>query len=202
MHASVLRASVRSTALLACLATVAALSACSAQPTLTTQPTPTPQPLATPSATPPAAPAPTPMPTPAPETSAASTPSLAPAPTVEAPVGGGPSGASLVMLAGPLDEPEFYCVDVAGFGANLSVSGPLQAHTCKPGADDELFAFNRAPRRAALPGRARTLHRGGRREPLREAVLGVAAAAVRVRRRRHAEAGRRRPVPGRGGRRR
>ena len=83
------------------------------------------------------------MPTRAPETSAASTPTLAPAPTVEAPVGGGPSGASLVMLADPLDEPEFYCVDVAGFGANLNVNGPLQAHTCKPGADDELFAFNR-----------------------------------------------------------
>ena len=85
------------------------------------------------------------MPTRAPETSAASTPTptLAPAPTVEAPGGGGPSGASLVMLADPLDEPEFYCVDVAGFGANLNVNGPLQAHTCKPGADDELFAFNR-----------------------------------------------------------
>ncbi len=65
------------------------------------------------------------MPTPAPATSAASTPTLAPAPTVEATVGGGPSGASLVMLADPLDEPEFYCVDVAGFGANLNVNGPL-----------------------------------------------------------------------------
>lgn len=47
------------------------------------------------------------------------------------------------MLADPLDEPEFYCVDVAGFGANLNVNGPLQAHTCKPGADDEMFAFDR-----------------------------------------------------------
>ena len=46
------------------------------------------------------------------------------------------------MLADPLDEPEFYCVDVAGFGASLNVNAPLQAHTCKPGADDELFAFN------------------------------------------------------------
>ena len=46
------------------------------------------------------------------------------------------------MLADPLDEPEFYCVDVAGFGASLNVNGPLQAHTCKPGADDEMFAFN------------------------------------------------------------
>ncbi len=46
------------------------------------------------------------------------------------------------MLADPLDEPEFYCVDVAGFGAGLNVDAPLQAHTCKPGADDEMFAFN------------------------------------------------------------
>ena len=50
---------------------------------------------------------------------------------------------TLVMLADPLDEPEFYCVDVAGFGASLNVDSPLQAHTCKPGADDEMFAFNR-----------------------------------------------------------
>ena len=50
---------------------------------------------------------------------------------------------TLVMLADPLDEPEFYCVDVAGFGASLGLDRPLQAHTCKPGADDELFAFNR-----------------------------------------------------------
>ena len=49
---------------------------------------------------------------------------------------------SLVMLEDPLDEPKFYCVDVAGFGANLNVNSPLQAHTCKPGADDEMFAFN------------------------------------------------------------
>lgn len=46
------------------------------------------------------------------------------------------------MLADPLDEPEFYCVDVAGFGASIGLDRPLQAHTCKPGADDEMFAFN------------------------------------------------------------
>lgn len=47
------------------------------------------------------------------------------------------------MLEDPLDEPEYYCVDVAGFGASLNLSSPLQAHTCKPGADDEMFEFNR-----------------------------------------------------------
>ena len=46
------------------------------------------------------------------------------------------------MLQDPLDEPEFYCVDVAGFGNSLNLNAPLQAHTCKPGADDELFIFN------------------------------------------------------------
>lgn len=53
-----------------------------------------------------------------------------------------PSAESLIMLQDPLDEPEFYCVDVAGFGSNLNLNAPLQAHTCKPGADDELFIFN------------------------------------------------------------
>jgi len=48
----------------------------------------------------------------------------------------------LIQLADPLDEPEFYCVDVPGFGASLDVDAPLSAHTCKPGADDELFSFN------------------------------------------------------------
>lgn len=46
---------------------------------------------------------------------------------------------SLIQLADPLDEPEFYCVDVPGFRDSLRTDRPLQAHTCKPGADDELF---------------------------------------------------------------
>lgn len=50
--------------------------------------------------------------------------------------GGGPT---LVQLIDPLDEPEFYCVDVPGFGASLNLAAALSAHTCKPGADDELF---------------------------------------------------------------
>ena len=48
-------------------------------------------------------------------------------------------GATLVQLIDPLDEPEFYCVDVPGFGASLDLAAALSAHTCKPGADDELF---------------------------------------------------------------
>ena len=48
-------------------------------------------------------------------------------------------GATLVQLVDPLDEPEFYCVDVPGFGPSLDLAAALSAHTCKPGADDELF---------------------------------------------------------------
>ncbi len=49
---------------------------------------------------------------------------------------------SLIRLRDALDEPEYYCIDVAGFGSSLDRSAPLQAHTCKPGADDELFTLN------------------------------------------------------------
>ncbi|MCY3801332.1 MAG: RICIN domain-containing protein [Chloroflexi bacterium] len=49
---------------------------------------------------------------------------------------------SLIQLIDPLDEPEFYCVDVPGFGASLDLQSPLTAHTCKPGADDETFVMD------------------------------------------------------------
>ncbi len=51
--------------------------------------------------------------------------------------------ATLVQLVDALDEPEYYCVDVPGFGASLNLQSALMAHTCKPGADDEMFAVNR-----------------------------------------------------------
>ena len=50
-----------------------------------------------------------------------------------------PPSPTLIQLVDPLDEPEFYCVDVPGFRASLNLDGALTAHTCKPGADDELF---------------------------------------------------------------
>ena len=53
-----------------------------------------------------------------------------------------PDGETLIQLIDPLDEPEFYCVDVRGFGSGSQLDRPLQAHTCKPGGDDELFLFN------------------------------------------------------------
>ena len=51
-----------------------------------------------------------------------------------------PATAGLLRLADNLDDPQGYCVDVAGFGANIRLDAPLQAHTCKPGSDDQMFA--------------------------------------------------------------
>ena len=48
----------------------------------------------------------------------------------------------LIQLIDPLDEPQFYCVDVPGFRNRVNVDAPLMAHTCKPGAADELFTPN------------------------------------------------------------
>ncbi|MYH62523.1 MAG: RICIN domain-containing protein [Caldilineaceae bacterium SB0675_bin_29] len=53
-----------------------------------------------------------------------------------------PASAGLIQLLDPIDEPEYYCVDVPGFGRSLNLKGDLTAHTCKPGADDEMFLFN------------------------------------------------------------
>ena len=43
----------------------------------------------------------------------------------------------------PLDEPRGYCLDVAGFGANVRTDDPLRVHTCKYGEDniDQLFRW-------------------------------------------------------------
>lgn len=49
---------------------------------------------------------------------------------------------TLIQLRDPLDEPEYYCVDVPGFGSSLNLDGALTAHTCKPNSDDELFIIN------------------------------------------------------------
>ena len=48
----------------------------------------------------------------------------------------------LIQLRDPLDEPEFYCIDVRGVGPNLQIDAPLTAHTCKLGAEDEVFTLN------------------------------------------------------------
>jgi hypothetical protein len=49
-----------------------------------------------------------------------------------------------IQLTDPLDEPQFYCLDVPGSGTAVRLDAALQAHTCKPieTAEDELFAFD------------------------------------------------------------
>ena len=49
----------------------------------------------------------------------------------------------LIELVDRLDEPEGYCVDVPGWGNRLNLNAALMAHTCKPGAADELFVIDR-----------------------------------------------------------
>lgn len=52
------------------------------------------------------------------------------------------SAGELIVLVDPLDEPEFFCFDLAGWGQRLQLDDPLQAHTCKTrNADDQLFHF-------------------------------------------------------------
>ena len=49
-----------------------------------------------------------------------------------------------IQLTDPLDEPEYYCLDVPGAGLGVRLQSALQAHTCKPiaTADDELFTID------------------------------------------------------------
>lgn len=114
-------------------------------------------------------PAPTPAPTPQPTQTAVPTP-VPPTPTIPAPtptaavptpatppttgidVDPATAEATLVQLIDALDESEYYCVDVPGFGRSLQLEAALMAHTCKPGADDEMFAVNRpGPGNLSMP---------------------------------------------------
>ncbi len=49
-----------------------------------------------------------------------------------------------IQLTDPLDEPEYYCLDVPGAGTGVRLQSALQAHTCKPiaTAADELFTID------------------------------------------------------------
>ncbi|MEM7126781.1 MAG: RICIN domain-containing protein [Chloroflexota bacterium] len=49
---------------------------------------------------------------------------------------------TLIQLSDPLDEPEYYCIDVPGFRDSLDLDGALTVHTCKPNSDDEIFTIN------------------------------------------------------------
>lgn len=48
-----------------------------------------------------------------------------------------------IRLVAPLDEPELYCVDLAGWGKSLKLDDPLQTHTCKSqNAADQMFSIS------------------------------------------------------------
>ena len=50
---------------------------------------------------------------------------------------------SLIQLIAPLDEPEYYCIDVPGAGAGVRLQAALQAHTCKQRQfEDEIFTVD------------------------------------------------------------
>ncbi|MFK7804820.1 MAG: hypothetical protein AB8G95_24520 [Anaerolineae bacterium] len=104
-----------------------------------------PEPSATATSTPePATAMPTATATPVPEPSATGTSTPEPAtatPTATAtPVT--TISNTLIQLSDPLDEPEYYCIDVPGHGQSVNLDSALTAHTCKPNADDELFSIN------------------------------------------------------------
>ena len=53
-----------------------------------------------------------------------------------------PTSGGHFRLKAPLDEPEFYCLDIAGWGDHLKLNDPLQSHTCKlSSANDQMFHF-------------------------------------------------------------
>ncbi len=90
-----------------------------------------------PTVLPPAASIPTKPATPA--TPAASSPADPPTVSSSTSVG----DPVFIQLADPLDEPEYYCLDVPGAGPGVRLQSALQAHTCKPiaTAADELFTI-------------------------------------------------------------
>ena len=55
----------------------------------------------------------------------------------------GQSEEVMIRLVDSLDEPEFYCVDIPGFGKNVQLEAPLMAHTLKRfGSADEMWIMN------------------------------------------------------------
>ena len=49
----------------------------------------------------------------------------------------------MIRLVDPLDEPEFYCVDIPGFRQNVQLQAPLMAHTMKRfGSADEMWTMD------------------------------------------------------------
>ena len=68
-------------------------------------------------------------------------PTLTPTPNVNGPYVGPEREIGALRLKDNLDDPKGYCLDVPGFGDSIRLDAPLQAHTCKTGADDQVFSF-------------------------------------------------------------
>ena len=143
------------------MAVTLALAACGSDaPAVEPTPAPAVEPTAAPTAVSTTA-VPTATPTPAPATPTAVAAALGGI-AVDAAV----AGRTLVQLIDPLDEPEFYCVDVPGFGSSLRLDAALTAHTCKPGADDEIFAINQpGPGQLSMPAYDLCMEAGGTESP-------------------------------------
>jgi acetyl esterase/lipase len=58
--------------------------------------------------------------------------------------------AGLLRTVQALDEPRGYCLDIAGFGPTLRLDDPLQAHTCKYGAELDDQRFERMDARGVI----------------------------------------------------
>ena len=103
-------------------------------PAATDLPTATPMPAAT------ELPAATPLPT------AAALPTLTASPTaapiVVARTDDPMPSYGMIRLAAALDDPQHYCIGVPGHSGGVRLDAPLQAHTCKPGADDQTFQID------------------------------------------------------------
>lgn len=77
-----------------------------------------------------------------------------------------------IQLADPLDEPEYYCLDVSGWGEKLKIDDPVQAHTCKgEKGSDQHFFFDDA--RIKLSGTDRCLEVAATRSVLPGSALTV-----------------------------
>ena len=104
--------------------------------------------------------------TPVPATPVLATPTPAAAAAGGVAVDAAVAARTLVQLVDPLDEPEFYCVDVPGFGSSLRLEAALMAHTCKPGADDEIFAVNQpGPGNLVMPAYDLCMEASGTESP-------------------------------------
>ena len=75
-----------------------------------------------------------------------------------------------VRLVDPLDEPEYYCLDVSGWGEHLKPDDPLQAHTCKVSDNDDQF-FSIKGDSILVGTTGRCLEIAGTRTPLPGAAI-------------------------------